>query len=408
MEKNTYFNETDVGNIPTETLVGLVSGVMDISSTVVGKDNELLRMRGRLFVESENAYERLSMEMGQMGFTPLFRIDNDEHLVIVSRSLPTPKTGNPWINVLLFFVTLITVLYAGSMHSVTSVELLRGIDPSSGIKSIWLILKLLWTGWPFALSLLGILLAHEMGHYFAARRHGASVTLPYFIPLPGGFLGTMGAVIQMRAPIRNKRVLLDVGVSGPLAGIAVAIPVVVIGLHLSELGPIAFRGFQLEGNSIMYLAAKYLVFGELLPRPLDYGPMPAFVHWIVFFFTGNPAPAGGIDVFIHPVALAGWAGMLVTGLNLIPVGQLDGGHVLYVLFGESAKLVRPFVMVLLVALGFVWSGWWIWAMLLYVFGRRHPELLDEITELDDYRRSVAFVALILFFLLIVPVPLRVY
>ena len=408
MKKNTYFNETDVGNIPTETLVGLVSGVMDISSTVVGKDNELLRMRGRLFVESDNAYERLSIEMEQMGLTPLFRIDNDEHLVIISRSLPTLKTGKPWLNVLLFFVTLITVLYAGSMHSVTSVELLRGIDPSIGIKSIWLIFKLLWTGWPFALSLLGILLAHEMGHYFAARRHGASVTLPYFIPLPGGFLGTMGAVIQMRAPIRNKRVLLDVGVSGPLAGIAVAIPVVVIGLHLSELGPIPFRGFQLEGNSILYLAAKYLVFGELLPRPLDYGTVPTILHWIVFFFTGNPVPAGGIDVFIHPVALAGWAGMLVTGLNLIPVGQLDGGHILYVLFGESAKLVRPFVMVLLVALGFVWSGWWIWAMLLYVFGRRRPELLDEITELDDYRRSVAFVALILFFLLIVPVPLRVY
>ena len=408
MDKDIYFNETDVSNIPTETLIGLVSSVMDISSTIVGKDKELLRIRGRLFVESDNAYERLSVEMGRMGFTPLFRVDDDEHLVIITRSLATPKIGNPWLNVLLLVVTLITVLYAGSMHSVVSVELLRGPDFSSGIKSIWLILKLLWTGWPFALSLLGILLAHEMGHYFAARRHGASVTLPYFIPFPGGFLGTMGAVIQMRAPIRNKRVLLDIGVSGPLAGIAVAIPVVVIGLHLSELGPVPFRGFQLEGNSIMYLAAKYLVFGELLPRPLDYGQMPVMFHHIVFFFTGNPAPAGGIDVFIHPVALAGWAGMLVTGLNLIPVGQLDGGHILYVLFGKSAKLWRPFVMVLLVALGFVWSGWWIWAMLLYFFGRSHPELLDEITELDDYRRSVAVVALILFFLLVVPVPFRVY
>ena len=100
--------------------------------------------------------------------------------------------------------------------------------------------------------------------------------------------------------------------------------------------------------------------------------------------------------------------MLVTGLNLIPVGQLDGGHILYVLFGKSAKTWRPLVIILLVALGFVWSGWWIWALLLYAFGQSHPEVLDEITELDDYRRSLAFVALILFFLLIVPVPLRIY
>ena len=198
----------------------------------------------------------------------------------------------------------------------------------------------------------------------------------------------------MRGAIRNKRVLLDVALSGPLAGLAVAIPVVVIGLHLSEVGPVPVSGFQLEGNSIMYLAAKYLVFGELLPKPVDYGQVPAAIHWIVFFFTGNPAPGGGTDVFIHPVALAGWAGMLVTGLNLIPVGQLDGGHILYVLFGKSAKSWRPLVIALLVAMGFVWSGWWIWAVLLYVFGQNHPEVLDEITELDDYRRSLAFVALL--------------
>jgi len=328
--------------------------------------------------------------------------------VIVVRSLPVQNTGNPWLNILLFVVTLGTVLYAGSMHSMESVELSSGTELTSGNNAIWLILKLLWTGWPFALSLLSILLAHEMGHYIAARKHGATVTLPYFIPFPNGFLGTMGAVIQMRGPIRNKRVLLDVALSGPLAGLAVAIPVVVIGLHLSEISPLPFSGFQLEGNSIMYLAAKYLVFGELLPKPLDYGQVPAVIHWVVFFFTGNPGPGGGTDVFIHPVALAGWAGMLVTGLNLIPVGQLDGGHILYVLFGKSAKTWRPLVIVLLVALGFVWSGWWIWAILLYAFGQSHPEVLDEITELDDYRRSLAYVALVLFFLLIVPVPLRIY
>ena len=401
-------DETKLGDVSTEALVDIVSEVMDVSNIVVGKDRELLRIRGKLFVESDEAYDRLSVAMGQIGLTPLFRIDKEDDLVIVIRSMPIEKIGNPWLNILLFVVTLVTVLYAGSMHSSESVEVLRGTEMTDGNISTWLMLRVLWTGWPFALSLLGILLAHEMGHYIAARKHGASVTLPYFIPFPSGFLGTMGAVIQMKGAIRNKRVLLDVALSGPLAGLAVAIPVVVIGLHLSEVTSLPVSGFQLEGNSIMYLAAKYLVFGELLPKPLDYGQVPAVIHWIVFFFTGNPGPGGGTDVFIHPVALAGWAGMLVTGLNLIPVGQLDGGHILYVLFGKSARSWRSLVIVLLVALGFVWSGWWIWAVLLYVFGQSHPEVLDEITELDDYRRSLAFVALILFFLLIVPVPLSVY
>jgi membrane-associated protease RseP (regulator of RpoE activity) len=401
-------DKTNLDDVSTEAVVDIVSDVMDVGNIVAGKDKELFRIRGKLFVESDEAYDRLSVALGQIGLTPLFRIDKEDDLVIVIPSVPVEKTGNPWLNILLFVVTLVTVLYAGSMHSSESVELLRGTEITDGNSNAWLMLRVLWTGWPFALSLLGILLAHEMGHYIAARKHGASVTLPYFIPFPSGFLGTMGAVIQMKGAIRNKRVLLDVALSGPLAGLAVAIPVVVIGLHLSEVGPLPVSGFHLEGNSIMYLAAKYLVFGELLPKPLDYGQVPGVIHWIVFFFTGNPAPGGGTDVFIHPVALAGWAGMLVTGLNLIPVGQLDGGHILYVLFGKSARSWRPLVIALLVALGFVWSGWWIWAVLLYVFGQSHPEVLDEITELDDYRRSLAFVALILFFLLIVPVPLSVY
>ena len=108
------------------------------------------------------------------------------------------------------------------------------------------------------------------------------------------------------------------------------------------------------------------------------------------------------------MALAGWAGLLVTGLNLIPVGQLDGGHVLYVLFGSNAKKWRPVVMFFLIALGFVWTGWWWWAVLLYVFGTKHPELLDEVTELDDNRKVISYIMLMLFFLVIVPVPFRVY
>ena len=370
-------DKTNLDDVSTEAVVDIVSDVMDVGNIVAGKDKELFRIRGKLFVESDEAYDRLSVAMGQIGLTPLFRIDKQDDVVIVVRSVPVEKNGFPWLNILLFVITLFTVLQTG--------------------------------GWAFALCLMGILLAHEMGHYIGARKYGASVSLPYFIPFPGGLLGTMGAVIIHKAQMRNKRELLDVAVSGPLAGLAVAIPVVVIGLHLSEVSPVPVSGFLLEGNSIMYLAAKYLVFGELLPKPIDYGQVPAVIHWVVFFFTGNPYPGGGTDVFVHPVAMAGWAGMLITGLNLIPAGQLDGGHILYALFGKSAKKMGPLVVVLLAVAGyFVWSGWWIWAGLLYVFGKNHPEVLDEITELDDYRRSLAFVGLILFFLLIAPVPIMEY
>ena len=255
-------DETNL-SVTTESIVDMVSDVMDVSNTVAGKDKELLRIRGKLFVESDEAYDRLSVAMSQIGLTPLFRLDKEDDLIIVMQSLPVEKTGNPWLNILLFVVTLVTVLYAGSMHSSDSIELLRDVELTDRSSNAWLILRVLWTGWPFAVSLLGILVAHEMGHYIAARKHGASVTLPYFIPFPSGFLGTMGAVIQMRGAIRNKRVLLDVALSGPLAGLAVAIPVVVIGLHLSEVGPVPVSGFQLEGNSIMYLAAKSVSYTHL-------------------------------------------------------------------------------------------------------------------------------------------------
>ncbi len=395
-------------NDVTERLIVLTKSVMNVNRTVLGTDAEILRVYGELFVDSERAYDFLYEEMSRFDFVPLLRSDNGIHLVIIIKKPSNPKLGNPLINITLFAITMLTCLYAGSMHSSESIEIINQLEYYDFSTSILTIFRILWSGWPFAISLLGILFAHEMGHYLAAKKHGATVTLPYFIPMPGGFLGTMGAVIQMKAPVRNKKILHDIGVSGPLAGLAVALPVVILGLYLSEVGELPFNNFQIEGNSILYLISKVLVFGEMLPRPYSYGDINPLWYWIGYFFTGNPSPAGGIDVYIHPVALAGWAGLLVTGLNLIPVGQLDGGHVLYVLFGSNAKKWRPVVMFFLIALGFVWTGWWWWAVLLYVFGTKHPELLDEVTELDDNRKVISYIMLMLFFLVIVPVPFRVY
>ena len=173
---------------------------------------------------------------------------------------------------------------------------------------------------------------------------------------------------------RNKNHLLDIGIAGPLAGLIVAIPVLILGLSLSKvevLPAVLAQGqaFQLEGNSILYLALKALVKGQLLPSPATYGGISPILYWIRYFFTGQPYPLGGSDVMLHPVAWAGWAGLLVTSLNLIPAGQLDGGHLFYVLFGEKgSKRILPAILVILTGLGFFWNGWWLWVALILFFG----------------------------------------
>jgi membrane-associated protease RseP (regulator of RpoE activity) len=202
---------------------------------------------------------------------------------------------------------------------------------------------------------------------------------------------------------RNKRVLFDVGIAGPLAGLVVAIPVVLFGLYTSKLGSIT--GGLLEGNSILYLLAKYAVFGQLLPAPATYGTLSPVLYWIKYFFTGLPVPTGGLDVMISPIAMAGWAGLLVTSLNLIPAGQLDGGHVMYVLFGKKLKYALPVIISLLTLLGFFWSGWWLWVALLLFLGRQSADPLDQITELDAGRRVLAYFMILVFVLVFIPVPL---
>jgi membrane-associated protease RseP (regulator of RpoE activity) len=165
---------------------------------------------------------------------------------------------------------------------------------------------------------------------------------------------------------------------------------------------------QIEGNSILYLAAKYLTFGQLLPSPADLGGASPVGYWLRYFFTGQPIPMGATDVFVHPVAFAGWAGLLVTALNLIPAGTLDGGHVIYALVGEKARRAYPIILVVLFGLGWFWNGWWIWALLLFWLGRVHAEPLDQITELDRPRLAVALLTVVVFILTFSPVPFTVF
>lgn len=384
-----------------ELLTSLVSRVFRIEDVTSGDPQKgwILRYRGHLLGDdSAAAYDLLADSVRVYGLTPLFRKDGDKHIVFLVPSLPEPKKRFPLVNIVLFLLTVFSVMLAGASP--------EGTPPADqGAQALWL-LKSIFTGWPFALSLLGILLAHEFGHYLMSRYHKTAATLPFFIPLPFSILGTMGAFIQMQAVPKNKRILFDIGVAGPLAGMVVAAPVLLFGLTLSQLGPIVQdpNGF-IEGNSLLYLLSKYLVFGQLLPSPASLSGLPLLQYWLQYFFTGHPVPFGGTDVFIHPVAFAGWAGLLVTALNLIPVGTLDGGHITYALFGEKIRKAYPFILGLLAALGLVWSTWWLWALLLLWLGRVHAEPLDQITELDPPRRAVGWFAILLFVLVFSPVPM---
>ncbi len=385
-----------------------VRRIFFIEDTTYGDERKgyIVKYHGRLLLpDSAEAYDRLAAAVKPLGLTPLFRHEDDRQTVILVTSRKPASPSNPRTNLIFFILTLISVWFTGGMLSMSEL-------PPSLIEIVWAILT---QGWPFALSMIAILSAHEFGHYLAGRRHGAAVSLPYFLPLPFPIspFGTFGAFINMKEAPKNRRVLMDIGIAGPLSGLVVAIPVLLIGLSLSPLSTLpaaptasGLGQAQLEGNSLLYLLSKFIIFGQMLPAPLDYDGMSPLVYWLRYLFTGQPLPYGGLDVLLHPVAWAGWGGLLITSLNLIPAGQLDGGHLLYVLFGKQrARRFFPLVLIALGLLGFVWAGWWLWAALIFLFGRIYAEPLDQITELDDKRKRLGLLTLFIFLLVFTPVPL---
>ncbi len=390
-----------------EILNSLVSRVFRIEDFTIGDPTQgsIARYRGHLIAEdSVSAYDQLADSLKPYDITPLFRLDHGQQLVFLAPKKPDPKPTRVSTNIILFILTVLSVMLVGAEQSVAPT--LPGI-----LGQVIAIFQTMLTGWPYALSLMSILVAHEFGHYFMSRHHKTAATLPYFIPLPFPPLGTMGAAILMQGTPKNKRVLFDIGVAGPLAGIIVAIPVLFYGLSISKLEviqPIQGTMLEQEGNSLLYLLAKYITFGKLLPAPATTHGLSLGMYWLRYFFTGQPFPMGATDVFTSPIAFAGWAGLLVTALNLIPAGTLDGGHMIYSLFGDSARKLFPFIWGALILLGIVWNGWWIWAVLLLWLGRVHAEPLDQITQLDSGRRAIALLVIIIFILTFTPVPFAVF
>jgi Zn-dependent protease len=394
-----------------ETLNALVARVMRVEDVTLGTEKlgYLVRYRGRLSnADTVEAYDRLAANLHPLNITPLFRKEKEQHIILLSYGVIRPQPSKIWVNILLFALTVISVFLTGLLFTMNTTY--QGPANPSIQMMLPYASESLGGALAFTVSLLAILLAHEFGHYLAGRRHGVHVTLPYFIPFPLSPFGTLGAFIRLKEHPKNKRILLDIGLAGPLAGLAVAIPILILGLMLSKVSHIPAQlppgiMLQIEGNSILYLLSKYLVFGQLLPAPGSYAGLNAIQYWVMYFFTGRPFPLGGVDVMLSPVAWAGWAGLLVTALNLIPAGQLDGGHITFVLLGKRVDMLLPFILVVLVMLGLAWPGWWLWAFLVFLLGRLHADPLDQITPLDPSRRVMAVIGILVFILVFTPVPL---
>ena len=255
------------------------------------------------------------------------------------------------------------------------------------IRRVWTDPSLLSVGLSFSVPALCILLAHELGHYLTCRRYGLPATPPYFIPAPVG-LGTFGAFIRIRARFPNRRELFDVGIAGPLAGFVTLLPFLVYGVAQSR--PAAIHTVSAsDANALLLVPGKTLLISALTR-----------------VFHGDLAEGMVLD--LHPLALAAWVGLLVTALNLLPLGQLDGGHILYALNRQWHRRLSIPLWLLLIAVGWFWRGWLLWGILVFFMGLRHPPVRDESQPLDSRRQLLAALALLIFILsfMIVPVELR--
>lgn len=280
-----------------------------------------------------------------------------------------PSRSNPRVNILLFLATLVTTTAIGSF--------MAGSNPFTSIGG-------LVKGLSFSIALLSILGIHEFGHYFAAKYWRVNVTLPYFIPAPFPPIGTFGAVIKMKSSIPNRKALVDIGAAGPIAGFIVAVAASIIGLGMSEIIP------SRAAESLIYL-------------PLGDSIIFKFLIYVVL----GPLP-DNFDIILHPVAFAGWLGLFVTALNLIPFGQLDGGHILFALSPRFHELLRRIRIPLLLFMGLTfWAGWYIWALILLYIGRPHPhpDRMDD--KLGTLRKVIAITSIIIFILCIMLTPVKV-
>jgi len=299
-------------------------------------------------------------------------------------TLISDRKKKAWLNIILFLATVCSTFLVGiilganfllSELSIEEIGISQSVEIFQNPKIILLAIA-------YSATLMGILLAHELGHYLTCRHYKISATLPYFIPAPT-IIGTFGAFIRIKSPITEKKALFDIGIAGPLSGFFLSLPALIYGLSLSKLtSSIPDEETIIFGDPLILQIIAKLIFKDI---PLE------------------------SSIILHPIAFAGWIGILVTSFNLFPVGQLDGGHIAYSIFGKRAFIVARIFFILFIIMGiFFWIGWFIWAFIIFIMGLKHPRIIDEKTPLSTKRKLLGILILIIFILSFIPAPIKGY
>lgn len=358
--------------LPEQETPPIIQQVMNVQSAI--EDGGVEIFRGPLRESAESAFEKLKQTFAH-AFVPL--VQEDKRMGAAIFLVPKPveaatmeKPVRLWRHWLLFFLTFLTTTWAGALH--------QGIN-------LWQEPEKFAVGLPYSIGLLGILGFHELGHYFTARRYHMHVTPPFFIPVPFA-LGTFGAFIQMRSPAENRRSLFDVAIAGPLAGLVLAIPALIFGLRASTLIPI----------------------GPETPEPfLDGGNItPSILFALIAKISLGSRWAGDYVLRLSPLAFAGWLGLLVTALNLLPIGQLDGGHIARAMCGDRAGsfIGRVAMWALFLLAIFVWPNLLMWAVIVFFLARRATPPLNDLTPIDKGRRWLGLFSFLILLLILIPMP----
>jgi Zn-dependent protease len=364
----------------------VVAEVMMVAErTIEAHDKTFIRYIGQLILPSEEAFAHLDTRLQPLNYLATLNVDEQtgQHIIMVVNERPVQKNHHWLPHLVLLILTFFSTMFMGALVFGDVEE--TGLLFSEGK---------IFTGLPYAISIMLILGAHEMGHYLVGRYYKYNLTLPYFIPMPLVLTGTMGAVILAGEPIRNRKQLFDFAIAGPLGGLVFAIPILLIGIATAQIDKLPTEadcerdesqcGYMLEGNSLLYKTSKYLIHGKWLPSATE-------------------------DMTLNQMAFAGWAGLLITALNLIPISQLDGGHVLKTMIGKRIRRLHIPIMIAIALLALNNTTVWLPVLfLLFLFGQvPAAPVLDEVTPLDKRRRILGIALFIILALIFVPSPIRV-
>ncbi len=336
-----------------------LADLLEISA--IYNHNDQLFFRAQPRIDKNAAISGIKTRLNRLGFDVTINEDLYGLIVVVKKS---KNNRVPYLNIILFFTTLVTMFFAPVLLSFN----FEYFDQPGAYQE-----RL-----EFTLALMAILLFHEFGHYLVGRWRGVFMSLPYFIPAPN-IVGTFGAIIKSKSPFTNRRDLMEVGATGPIAGFVVSVILLCFGLQNSEIILSSSEAGMILGDSLLI----------------------KFLSWLII----GPIPEG-YDFMLSPAAFAAWVGLLVTMINLLPLGQLDGGHILYALLGQKQRLVGRIFLPVMIVLGFWWPGWWLFGALVFMFGINHPPTMNDSIKLPRHAKIIGYCALIIFIISFIPVPFK--